>query len=57
VPDGHNHFHIRAPLDDVVSYLEEEADRQIETIPYKEGTYSRVSGYPHDYEWDGWVTH
>lgn len=56
MPDGHTHFHIRTPLD-AVSFYEEEDIRQIESIPYREGTYSRVAGYEHDFEWDGWVSH
>jgi hypothetical protein len=55
VPAGQNHIHI-AGMDDeamIRAYQREAEDTPVSSV-MRRGTYSQVSGYPHDFEWDGW---
>lgn len=59
IPDNRDHFHIIEPVEEIARYFinaptESEA---FETAQTREGTYSRVQGYPGNYEWDGWRSH
>ena len=59
IPDDRDHFHIIEPVDDAVQRaLQAPADSDsIEVVSTREGMYSRVQGYPGEYEWDGWRSH
>lgn len=57
VPEDHDHFHIIEPVEDQVTFSEEEQIILIENVKIREGTYSQVRGEPRAFEWDGWVSH
>lgn len=55
IPDGRDHFHILQPTGEPRDMVDD-PEATIETLPIKEGMYSRV-GSTHDFEWDGWRSH
>lgn len=57
IPDGHKHFHIREATTDEMPTFAEILTGILTTVPYREGTYSRVDKYPGEFEWDGWISH
>lgn len=65
VRDGRDHIHIVMPVVDtnILGYHKNPANDfplPTDRVKTREGTYSIVRhshNAPHDFEWDGWVTH
>jgi hypothetical protein len=53
VPAGQNHIHIQG-MDEKANPWEAPDQEAPLSALMRRGTYSQVSGYPHDFEWDGW---
>lgn len=52
--DGGNHFHIVSPAPPRFIYGQIGPAQE---IGRREGMYSQVTGYPGEFEWDGWGDH
>lgn len=62
IPDDRDHFHIIEPASDAIQRAiqemkDEDTEQKFQRVPLREGMYSRVQGYPGEYEWDGWRSH
>jgi hypothetical protein len=51
-----DHFHIAGALEAEFPQSGDDPQDPV-AIPFREGMYSKVFGYPNDFEWDGWRTH
>lgn len=57
LPDDQQHFHIAGPAPMPADFDKDGELDMSQPVPYKEGMYSRVTGSPDDFEWDGWRGH
>lgn len=61
VEDGHDHFHIIEPAEEMlgraIAEASQDSDETFAVIRTREGMYSQVQGRPGEYEWDGWRSH